>query len=105
MVRHHGYRTKTRRIHRKNVRARGLAPLGRYLIEYNVGDRVDIIGDPSIHKRGFPHKRFQGKTGVIIGQRGRCFEVEIKDQNRKKLLIVGVEHMRKNKLAELANKS
>ncbi|MHA1733476.1 MAG: 50S ribosomal protein L21e [Promethearchaeota archaeon] len=104
MVRHHGYRTKSRKVFTKHPRKRGLASLGQYLIEYNIGDKVDIIANPSVHKRGFPHKRFHGKTGVIVGKRGRCFEVEFTDQNKKKMLIVGVEHIRKNRLAEVNSK-
>ncbi|GAB4328297.1 MAG: 50S ribosomal protein L21e [Promethearchaeota archaeon] len=100
MVRHHGYRAKTRRIFRKHPRKRGLAPLGRYLVDYEVGDKVDVIADPSVHKHGFPHKRFHGKTGTIVGVRGRCFEVRVKDQKKVKMLVLGVEHMRKSNLGQ-----
>ena len=98
---HHGARVKTRSIFRKKVRQRGLKSLRRFLIEYEIGDKVDIIVDPAHQKRGMPHKRFHGKTGEIMGQRGRCFIVKIKDINKEKTLIVGKEHIRKNQYAEM----
>ena len=96
MVKHHGYRTKSRSILRKNVRDRGLKSLRRFLINYKVGDKVDIVGDSSYQKRGFPHRRFHGKTGTIVGKRGRCYEISVKDQNKEKMLILGKEHIRQN---------
>ncbi|MHA1340853.1 MAG: 50S ribosomal protein L21e [Promethearchaeota archaeon] len=101
MVKHHGYRTKTRRIFRKNVRKRGLKGLSKFLIKYEIGDKVDIIVDPAYQKRGMPHKRFHGKTGVIVGVRGRCYEVKVKDLNKEKILIIGKEHMRLNKFHQM----
>ena len=96
MTKHKGYRNKTRRIHRKKVRERGLGSIEKYLIDYKIGDKVDVITDPSQHKRGFPHRRFHGKTGTITGQRGRCYLVEIKLGNSEKTLIIGKEHIRLN---------
>ncbi|MCP4762669.1 MAG: 50S ribosomal protein L21e [archaeon] len=100
MTDHHGARTRTRSVFRKNVRDRGLKSLRRFMITYEVGDKVDIIVDPAYQKRGMPHKRFQGKTGTIVGIRGRCFEVKVKDINKEKMLIIGKEHIRKNKYHE-----
>lgn len=97
MVRHHGYRTKTRRLYKKKCRARGLPGLSRFMVDYENGDKVDIIGDPSFQKRGLPHRRFFGKTGVIVGSRGRCYEVDVKDGNKTKTLFIGREHIRINK--------
>ncbi len=93
---HKGYRNKTRSKHRKNVRDRGLGSIEKYLIYYEINDKVDIITDPSQHRRGMPHRRYHGRTGTIIGKRGRCYEVEVKLGNSKKLLIIGKEHLRIN---------
>jgi len=68
----------------------------KYLIDYNVNDKVDIITDPSQHKRGMPHSRFHGRTGTVVGQRGRCYLVEVKLGDSKKKLIIGKEHLRLN---------
>ena len=100
-MRHHGYRAKTRRLYRKNVRARGLPGLSRFMVEYEVGNKIDIIGDPSFQKRGLPHRRFHGKTGVVLSQRGRCFEISVKDGNKPKILFLGREHMRLNRSYQL----
>lgn len=75
---------------------KGLGSVEKYLIDYEINDRVDIISDPSVHKRGFPHSRYHGRTGTIIGQRGRCYLVNVKLGNSDKTLIVGKEHLRLN---------
>ena len=106
MTLHKGYRSKSRQKHRKNVRDRGLGSIEKYLIDYSINDKVDIITDPSQHSRGMPHTRFHGRTGTVIGQRGRCYLVEVKLGNSKKTLITGVEHLRLNYTsALLKNKS
>jgi large subunit ribosomal protein L21e len=96
MTIHKGYRNKSRKRHRKRVRERGLGSVEKYLVEYKMGDKVDVITDPSKHKRGMPHRRFHGLTGTIMSQRGRCYEVQVKLGNSKKLLIIGKEHLRLN---------
>ena len=99
MTLHKGYRNKTRQRHRKNCRARGLGSIEKYLEDYNINDKVDVITDPSQHKRGMPHRRYHGKTGVIIGIRGRCYEVAVKLGNSTKILIIGKEHLRLNPIS------
>lgn len=96
MTIHKGYRNKSRKRHRKRVRERGLGSVEKYLVEYKMGDKVDVITDPSKHKRGMPHRRFHGLTGTIMSQRGRCYEIQVKLGNSKKLLIIGKEHLRLN---------
>jgi large subunit ribosomal protein L21e len=93
---HKGYRNKTRKKYRKKVRERGLGSIEKYLIDYQIGNKVDIITDPSQHSRGLPHRRYHGRTGTIISQRGRCYEIEVKLGNSTKLLIIGREHLRLN---------
>ena len=96
---HKGSRNTTRNRHRKKVRDRGLGSIEKYLDEYKIDDKVAIITDPSQHKRGMPHRRYHGRTGVIVGIRGRCFEVEVKLGNDKKMLIIGKEHLRLNSIS------
>jgi large subunit ribosomal protein L21e len=93
---HKGYRNKTRKLHRKKARDKGLGSIEKFLINYEVGHKVDIITDSSKHRRGMPHRRYHGMTGTIKGIRGRCFEVEVRLGNSNKLLIVGREHLRLN---------
>jgi large subunit ribosomal protein L21e len=69
------------------------------LVDYKLGDKVDVITDSSQHKRGMPHRRFQGLTGTVIGERGRCYLVDVKLGNAKKTLIIGKEHLRLNPIS------
>jgi large subunit ribosomal protein L21e len=82
---------------RKNVRARGLPGLSRFMVDYEINDKVDIIGDPSFQKRGLPFHRFHGKTGTVVNTRGRCYEVQVYDLNKLKTLFIGREHIRINR--------
>jgi large subunit ribosomal protein L21e len=87
-----GYRSKTRKLLRKKTRERGLPPLGRLLRRYTVGEKVVIKIDPSIHK-GMPHRRFHGKVGTILEQRGRAYYVAMKIGGKTKKVLVRPEHI------------
>ena len=41
-----------------------------------------------------PHRRFQGKTGVITGTQGRAYVVSVKDGNMQKTVVARPEHLR-----------
>lgn len=87
-------RRNTRHKLRKGVRSRGKISISRYLQSFNAGDRVYLKLEPAVHK-GIFFPRFHGKSGVIKGKIGRCYEVLIKDINKEKTLIVHPIHMRK----------
>jgi len=87
-----GYRSRTRKLLTKPIRKRGLAPLGKLLYEYKLGEKVVIKIDPSVHK-GMPHKRFHGKVGRVIGFRGKAIIVEVKDFNKTKQIITLKDHL------------
>jgi len=76
----------------KTVRARGISPVVRAIQEFNTGAMVHVIIDPSIHK-GMPHPRFHGKTGEVVGKRGRAFVLKVTDGNATKTLITLPEHL------------
>ncbi len=89
-----GFRHRTRKLLRKHIRERGaIPPLSLLLHEYKVGDKVHIKINPAIHK-GMPHRRYHGKTGTIIGKRGKCYIVEVYLGNKRKTIIVRPEHIR-----------
>jgi large subunit ribosomal protein L21e len=89
-----GYRHRTRKLLKKNVRERGgIPPLSLLMVNYNVGDRVHIVTNPSIHS-GMPHRRYHGKTGVIMGKRGKCYIVSVMLGNKEKTLFIRPEHLR-----------
>ena len=88
----HGFRARTRSLMSKKVRERGISPLGRSMVDYEVGQRVDIVINPSFHK-GMPHRRYQGRTGVVTGIRGRGVCVDVKLGKAMKSLIIRPEHL------------
>ena len=96
MTLHKGYRNKTRKRHRRKARDKGLGSIEKYLIDFDINNKVDIITNSSQHKRGMPHRRYHGLTGTVIGKRGRCFEVQVKLGNSMKTLLIGREHLRLN---------
>lgn len=94
MVKHsRGLRTRSRGILRKNVREKGAVPgLSRLMYDYKEGDKVIVNINPSVHS-GMPHRRYQGKVGVIIGKRGRAYEVQVTLGDKQKTIIVRPEHL------------
>ncbi|HDM60427.1 MAG TPA: 50S ribosomal protein L21e [Archaeoglobus veneficus] len=88
----HGFRFKSGRKLRKGVREKGIR-IRRALQTFEVGQYVHIDIDSAVHK-GMPHPRFQGRTGRIIGQRGRAYLVEVRDGGKYKTLIVRPEHLK-----------
>lgn len=93
MAHHNGPRKKTRYKFKKALRSRGIAPVTTLIREYEPGQRVHIVIDPSIHG-GMPHRRFHGRTGTIVGKRGRSWLLEIKDGNATKIVIARPQHLK-----------
>ncbi|MBE0524732.1 MAG: 50S ribosomal protein L21e [Methanosarcinales archaeon] len=93
MSKSHGERRKTRYKLKKNVRERGLSPVSRAIQEFEIGQAVHIKLDPSVH-RGMSNPKFHGKTGKVIGQRGRAYILEVSDGNATKQVILYPEHLR-----------
>lgn len=93
MSKSHGERRKTRYKLQKNVRERGLSPVSRAIQEFEIGQAVHIKLDPSVH-RGMSNPKFHGKTGKVIGQRGRAYILEVSDGNATKQVILYPEHLR-----------
>jgi large subunit ribosomal protein L21e len=85
-------RKKTRDRLSKTVRSRGISPVVRAIQEFPAGGRVHVIIDPSKHK-GMPHPKFHGKTGEVIGKRGRAFILKVRDGDAIKTVIVPPDHL------------
>lgn len=85
---------KTRHKLSQNIRNRGKVPLSRYFRKFETGDKVHLKLNPNIQKgRFFP--RFHGLTGTITGKKkGFCYEVQIKDGGKEKLLYVHPIHLK-----------
>ncbi len=90
----HGPRARSRKKMTKKVREKGMPSIRRYMAKFEEGDyaAVDIV--PSEHY-GFPHHRFQGRTGVIVGMQGDCYKLLIRDGKIYKTLIVHPVHLKK----------
>lgn len=89
-----GYRHRTRKLLKKNVREKGaIPPLSQVLREYKVGDKVYIKPNPAIHDT-LPHRRYIGKVGVVAGRRGRAYIIELYLGDKKKTIITYPEHLR-----------
>ena len=91
-----GIRSKSRKKLSKRPRERGISSITKALQQFEKGDYVDIVIDPSIHK-GMPHIRFQGYTGKIEGKQGESYLVGINDGKKHKALIIRPEHLRRTK--------
>jgi len=77
---------------RKKPRERGKLSLGKLLRGYEKGEKVVIKIDPSVH-HGMPHRRYHGKVGEVVGQRGRAYLVKIPQRKTFKLIITTPEHL------------
>jgi len=82
-------------LRRKRIRTRGKLSLGRYFQELKEGDKVCLVRELSM-KGDFP-ARMQGKTGVIVGKRGRSYVVDVMDYNEKKTYLIRPIHLKKLK--------
>ena len=87
-----GFRRKTRYKFRKGKRSRGKISITKYFQSFDAGDRVYLGVEPAVQK-GMYHPRFMGKSGIIKGKRGKCYEVSINDSGKGKTLIVHPVHL------------
>jgi large subunit ribosomal protein L21e len=91
-----GYRRRTRSVMQKRARDRGLSPITRAFQTFEVGEKVNVNIDPSIHK-GQPHVRFHGHTGTVSRMQGRAYMLDVRMGDKMKQILVRPEHLRKSK--------
>jgi len=60
---------------------------------FEKGQKVHLIVESSYHK-GMYHQRFIGKTGTVMNQRGKCYEITIDDKGKEKTLIIHPVHLK-----------
>lgn len=80
-------------IKRKNAKTHGKLKLSQYFQELKDGDKVAIVREQSLNPN-FP-ERIQGKSGIVIGQRGDAYLIRIKDGNAEKVHILKPMHLLK----------
>ena len=90
VVKSYGKMHKTRH----KLRAKEQVTVNKILSKFELGDKVCINIQPAIHN--FPHPKFQGRIGNIVGKRGDSFIVEVSDLSSKKKVIVSPVHMKKH---------
>ena len=86
----HGTRRKSRSVLTKHNVSKGLSYL---LTEYKVGDKVMIDIDPAEHSTT-PHRRFQGKVGVVLEVGRRILKVAVMIGDKKKILQTRLNHIK-----------
>ncbi|WP_225333903.1 50S ribosomal protein L21e [Halomicrobium urmianum] len=74
-------------------RQSGTSPPQRAIQEFEEGEKVHLKIDPSVPNGRF-HPRFDGKTGVVVGEQGDAYKVEITDGGSTKTIIVTAAHLR-----------
>jgi large subunit ribosomal protein L21e len=85
---------KTRGWTRKNVRKKGKISLTKYFQTFEIGDGVVLKAEPAI-RGGLYNRRLHGRTGIISGQRGRCYFVDVNDKGKDKKVIVHPVHLKR----------
>lgn len=80
---------------RKNIKLKGKISFSQYFQEFSEGDKVAIVREHSQAPK-FP-KRIQGLVGVITGQRGSAYLVNVKDGGMEKMHIIRPVHLKKLK--------
>ncbi|MBU0470501.1 MAG: 50S ribosomal protein L21e [Nanoarchaeota archaeon] len=86
---------KTRHKFKRSVRNRGKIPLSRYFQEFKEGDKVNLKIDSNAVHKGCFFPRFHGMTGTVVGMKGSCYSVQIKDGGKQKTLYVHPIHLKK----------
>jgi ribosomal protein L21E len=62
-------------------------------IRKKIRERGKLVREVSLDAN-FP-ERLQGRTGVVIGKRGRSYLVKLKDQNKEKEYLIEAIHLKK----------
>jgi large subunit ribosomal protein L21e len=90
MPRSHGSKRKSRSILTKSNILRGISYL---LIDYKIGDKVIVHIDPSEHNT-MPHRRYQGKIGIIKEIGKRIIKVSVPIGKKEKILQTKRNHLK-----------
>ncbi len=86
----HGTRRKSRSVLTKRNVLRGLSYL---LVDYRVGDKVVIDIDSREHTT-LPHRRFQGRMGIVKEVGRRILKVSVMMGGKQKMLQVKFNHVK-----------
>ncbi|MEM3074377.1 MAG: 50S ribosomal protein L21e [Candidatus Pacearchaeota archaeon] len=79
----------------KSIRERGKIKFSEYFKLLKEGDKVAVVKEKS-SIASFP-KRIHGRTGTIVGKRGRSYLINLKELNKDKIFIIQPIHLKKIK--------
>ncbi|KAH7309022.1 ribosomal protein L21e-domain-containing protein [Stachybotrys elegans] len=92
----YGKRAGTRYAFSRDFRKKGMIALSTYLMQYKVGDIVDIKTNGAVQK-GMPYKVYHGKTGVIYNVAksavGIIIYKKVKHRYIEKRINIRIEHI------------
>jgi large subunit ribosomal protein L21e len=88
-----GTRRKARYKLKKERKDKGKVSISRFMQTLKLDQRVHLKIESSYHKGEF-HTQYTGKTGIVCGIRGKCYEIKIKDSNKEKMIIVHPVHLK-----------
>lgn len=86
-----GLRRKSRGKFSLSTREKGKISLTKFFQEVKPGDKVMLKANPA-YQKGMYMARFHGRTGVVKKRRGACYEIVIRDMDKKKSLVVHPLH-------------
>lgn len=90
-------RRKTRNEFKKGFRERGKISLTGFFAEFKNGEKVVLTPEPA-YQKGMFFPRFIGKVGTVTEKIRNCYNVQIKDGGKEKILLVHPIHLKKVKL-------
>ena len=64
------------------------------LQSFSTGHKVALVANPS-YQKGMFYRRFHGKVATIVGKKGKCYDVVLKDRGKSKSVTIHPVHMRK----------
>jgi len=91
-----GFRKRTRSKFKKERSQKGKVSIKDFLQKFEVGEKVHLSVEPA-YQKGMYRPKFIGKTGTVIRKKGTCYEVQIMDMRKSKVLIVHPIHLIKVK--------
>lgn len=86
----HGARRKSRSVMSRGNTLRGLSYL---LVDYHTGDKVVVDIDSREHTTT-PHRRFQGRMGVVKNVGKRIVKISVMLGGKQKILQVKPNHVK-----------
>ncbi|KAF8208423.1 ribosomal protein L21e-domain-containing protein [Mycena galopus ATCC 62051] len=95
-----GYRARTRHMFKRGFKEHGPVKLSTFLINYHVGDIVDIKANAA-QQKGMPHKYYHGRTGIVYNVTPSAVGVivykVVGNRYIEKRVNLRVEHVRHSK--------